>query len=92
MAFTDADGVPVVPTTVDYRLDDLTNDAEVVAWTPLAAPASSMNFTIPADDNVIGDDSHLSEVRQVVVRVDDGLASEGHEDKVYDLINLQGVP
>ena len=90
MVFKDELGAALVPTTVEWRLDDKTNGTEVVAWTSIASPASTMTFTIPPDNNAIEDETNVSETQIFGIRVDDGLASEAHEEFEYSVLNLTG--
>ncbi len=90
MVFTDFDGDPLVPTTVEWRLDDKTNDAQVVPWTVLASPADTMTVVIPADNNIIADEVNVKELQIFGVRVDDGLAGEAHTEYAYNVLNLSG--
>lgn len=90
IAFTDENGDPLVPTKVEWRLDDKTQGVEVRTWTVIPSPASSMNVTIPGSDNTIEDEINVSEVMAFGIRVDDGLAGEGHAEFQYNLINLTG--
>ncbi|KKN66754.1 hypothetical protein LCGC14_0468650 [marine sediment metagenome] len=90
MVFTDFDGDPLIPTTVEWRLDDKTNDAEVVGWTVLPSPAATMVVVIPGDNNTIEDDANVKELQIFGVRVDEGLAGEAHTEFAYDVLNLSG--
>lgn len=90
MVFTDFDGSPLIPATVEWRLDDLTNGAEVVGWTNLPGPTSTMTVIVPGSDNVIDDAENVKEVQLFGVRVDDGLAGEGHSEFAYNVANLKG--
>ncbi|KKN04065.1 hypothetical protein LCGC14_1101320 [marine sediment metagenome] len=90
MVFTDEDGLPLVPTTVDWRLDDKTNGAEVVAWTSLVGPASTVVVTVPGSNNVIDNEEHVVEKHVFGVRVDDGLAGEAYAELTYNVANLSG--
>ncbi len=90
MVFTDEDNLPLVPSTVDWRLDDKTNDVEVVAWTSLAGPASTMVITVPGSNNLIDDEEHVVEKHTFGVRVDDGLVGEAYAELTYNVANLSG--
>lgn len=89
MVFTDENGDPLIPQTVDYQIYDRTNDTEIVAWTALPGPASTMNFTIAGDRNTIEDESHVKEIQIFGIRVDEGLAGEGHSELIYNVLNLE---
>ncbi len=90
MIFTDQAGDPLIPATVEYRLDDRTNNTEIVPWTSLPSPASTMNFTIAGDKNTIEDESHVKEIQIFGIRLDEGLAGEAHSELIYNVINLVG--
>ncbi len=90
VSFKDEDGAPLIPATVDWRLDDMEINAEVVPWTSLPSPAASMNVTIPASNNLIVDQTSVREERMFGVRADDGLGSEAHAQFQYHVLNLTG--
>ncbi len=90
MVFEDEFKLPLIPTTVDYRIDDRTNGVLIVDWTALPSPAATMNFTIPGDKNTVEDESHVKEVQIFGVRVDEGLPGEGHSELIYNVLNLTG--
>jgi hypothetical protein len=92
MVFTDEDGDPLIPNTVDWRLDDKTNDTELVAWTSLVGPASTMVVTVPGSNNIIDDETHVVEKHVFGVRVDEGLAGEAYSELLYNVANLHGAP
>ena len=90
LEFTDELEAPLSPTAVDWRLDDKTKGVEVVPWTPLPGPASTMNFTIPGSNNTIESELHVVEIMAVGIRVDDGLVGEAHSEFQYTILNLTG--
>lgn len=90
MIFTDFDGSPLIPNTVEWRLDDKTNDAEVVGWTALGGLSDTMTVTIPGENNDIADEANVKELQLFGVRVDDGLAGEAHSEFSYNVLNLSG--
>ena len=90
MTFTDEDGAPLIPSTVEWRLDDIEINVEIVGWTPLVGMLSTMKHTIPADNNVIVDESKTREARMFGVRINDTLQSEAHSQFKYHVVNLVG--
>jgi len=88
--FTDENGAPLVPTSVDWRLDDMTNNTEIVPWTVFAGPASTMTLTILGSNNVIDNQVHVKELHVFGIRVDDGLPGEGYSELSYNVLNLIG--
>jgi len=90
MAFTDEFDAPLVPATVEWRLDDKEDDTEIVPWTNIPTPTSTMNLTVPGSDNNIKDEKHVKETKMFGVRVDAGFAGEGHAEFHYNVVNLTG--
>lgn len=90
VVFTNAAGDPLVPTTVDWRIDDLTNGAQVRDWTNLPSPASTMTVVVPGSDNAIDENENVKEVQLFGIRVDTGLDGEGHAELEYNVLNLKG--
>ncbi len=90
MTFEDETGAPLTPTTVEWRLDDKTNGVEVVPWTSLPSPSSTMNVTVPGADNAIADEAHVQELQIFGIRVDNGQPGEGHAELAYNVLNLSG--
>ena len=88
--FEDEVGDPLIPSTVEWRLDDRTNGVELVAWTTIPSPAATMNFTVPGDNNLIADEDNIREEQIFGIRVDDSLPGEGHQQFSYQVMNLRG--
>lgn len=91
LTFTDEDGDPLIPTTVEWRLDDREDDSEIVDWTSLSSPAASMSMVIPGSNNSIVDETKNRERRTYGIRVDNTLAGEGYEEFHYHVVNIFGV-
>ena len=89
MVFKDEIGDPLIPTTVEWRLDDH-KGTEIVAWTIMPGPAASMSVIIPGSNNLIQDEASVKESRTFGIRVNDSLASEAHGELKYDVLNLIG--
>lgn len=88
--FEDEVGDPLIPATVEWRLDDRTNNVQLVDWTTLPSPAASMNFTIVGDNNLIADEANVREEQIFGIRVNEGFPAEGHQQFSYQVMNLQG--
>ncbi len=91
LIFKDENGDPLIPITVDWRLDDKDLDTEIVDWTSISGPASTMSHTIPGSNNTIVDEEKTREGRIYGVRVNNGLDSEAYEEFKYHVLNLQGI-
>ncbi len=48
------EGIPAAPNTLRYRVDDLTNVAEMLPWTSVVTPAATQVLTIPSSVNQMG--------------------------------------
>ncbi len=90
VVFTDAAGDPLTPSTVDWRLDDKTNGTEIVGWTVLGGISSTMTVVVEGSNNVIAKEKNVKELQIFGIRVDDGLAGEGHAEIAYNILNLSG--
>lgn len=90
MNFRDELDAPLIPNTVEWRLDDKTNNTEIVPWTVVPTPAATMTLTIPGDNNTIEDETHVKEMQIFGLRLDDGLPGEAHQELLYNVLNLVG--
>lgn len=96
-SFADENDVPIVPNSIDWRIDDVTdkhNPIEITAWTPVGVPATSVDIQVPASSNAIStaNTNKVFELRVVRVRMDDGQSTEAHNQKFYRVKNLVGAP
>lgn len=91
MNFKDELDAPLIPSKVEWRLDDKTNNTEIVPWTNLASPAATMSVVIPGDNNTIEDETHVKEIQAFGLRLDDGLPGEAHQELLYNVLNLIGA-
>lgn len=96
ITFTDENGDSIVPNTIDWRVEDLTadrhNPIEIIAWTPVGVPAASVDVQIPSSSNATTDTDKNVSLRVIRVRMNDGLATEAHQQKYYRIKNLTGAP
>ena len=77
------------PTTVEYRIDDLTSNSEILTWTTVTA-ASEVSITIKANENRILGDSNQYEVRQLTVAADRDTDNETRDTYQWRVENIQG--
>lgn len=87
----DETGAAFTPTTARYRLDDLTSGTEVIAWTTIATPSSSMTVTIPATANVIVDTNLPEETKVFTLESDFGTSAAQTQDFRYQVRNLRFI-
>ncbi len=82
------DKVLLAPTTLDYRIDDLTNDVEVLDWTNVGAPGSTNTITITGVQNTLAGRDQGVELRQVSTRTTDSSGNPSQELFHYKLIRI----
>jgi len=80
----------VTPTTVHYRVDDLTTGKELIDWTSVSA-ASNVSIAITATFNTIQDDTSRRERKRLTIKADDGLDTQHLETKEWFVVNLLGL-
>lgn len=90
VAFLDSAGAAAVPTAVRYRVDDLTNDAEIVAWTSVT-PGSSVTISIAPAVNAMGAETNKKETRRVTIEASYGAADAIVDFEDYTLVNMRGL-
>lgn len=76
------------PIAVSYRIDDLTNDREVLDWTAIPTPASTNTITITQATNQIKSRGLPRELRQVTVNVTDSSGAVAQDIFIYTLITI----
>lgn len=87
--FRDSSGAADTPTTVDYRIDDLTTDTAITGWTS-ATPGTSVNITITPTENRMVYNRNRWERRQLVVSSDRGLSTETRDIVQFKVLNTGG--
>lgn len=91
IACTDYDGNPLAPSTLEWRLDSGEDGTQLVDWTNVPGPTETTNVILGATDHAIVDQTKVREARIFGVRVDNGLATEAHEQYQYHVINMLGA-
>ena len=87
--FRDSSDAAEAPSTVHYRIDDLTTAAVVLDWTTITA-AVSVNILIKSEYNKIIADSNSYEVRQLTVSADKGTDNETRDTVQWQVENIDG--
>ena len=80
--------VLTAPTTLKYRIDDLTNNREVLDWTTVPGPASTNTLSITGTQNALFRRGTKRQKMQVTVKT---VSASGEIDQTpffYDLIRL----
>jgi len=86
----DTTGKPFTPTTARYRVDDCETGNELVDWTVIVTPSTSMQITVPAIANAIINTTRTTpEPKVVTLNTDKDLSSQHFEQYFYGIKNLQ---
>ena len=78
------------PTTAKYRVDCLTTGVNLQDWTTLT-PAASIPISITATHQAIQNSSNRSEVKQLTVSADHGLAAQARDVMSWTVNNTELV-
>lgn len=84
----DASRAPAAPTTLKWRLDDLTNSREIVDWTNVSTPGTTNTIPLTGAQNALFTRSKEKERRQVGVKTVSSSGEENQENFIYDLIRI----
>ena len=87
--FRDSSDAADTPSTVHYRIDDLTTQTAITAWTS-ATPGTSVDISITQTENRIIDHSNIWERRQLVVSADKGTSTETRDTVEWKVENVGG--
>ena len=87
--FRDSSNAASAPTTVHYRIDDLSTKRNITGWTSASA-ASSVNIVIKSAENKIIDHANARERRQITVAADKGTTTETRDTIEYFIENILG--
>ncbi len=85
------EGNPYTPTTARYRVDDCRSEEEMVDWTAITPPSSSMEIVIPGPINTIVNDRNKRESKVVTLNTDQGLATNHNSEYLYGITNLRFI-
>lgn len=90
--FKDKAGLPVAPTSAQYRVDCETTGNQIVDWTAIASPASSQEIEIDSTLNVIQDEDNSLETHAVTVEGTYGVGDDKVTGKFqFYLVNMHGL-
>lgn len=84
----DKDSALDVPSTVSYRIDDLTNVRQVLDWTAISTPGSTNTITTTAAQNQLKSRSQEKELRQVTVNATDSIGNVAQDIFIYTLVRI----
>lgn len=89
--FLDINGIAYTPSSLQYRIDDLTNGVPVLPWTTVV-PSQAVTITIPTTVNTMNVLSKLRERRQFLLQVGIPGGTFQNVDTTYALVRRVGTP
>lgn len=84
----DKDKALVVPTTLEYRIDDITNQRTVLDWTTVSSPSSTNSIVITAVQNAKFNLNQRKELRQITTKATDSTGAIDPEEFYYNLVQI----
>jgi len=85
----DIDKNAYTPTTARYRLDDCLSGNELIDWTTIAVPSTSIQIDIAGSLNAIVDNTlNAPEKKVLTFNADDGLSTQSYTQYFYKIKNL----
>lgn len=91
-SFLDVNGNPYTPSSLSYRVDDLTNGVNVVSDTPVTPTGATAMITLSSNVNTMNAASAGTEERQVRLKVGVPGGSFRNDTIQYRLIRKTGTP
>ena len=92
-AYFDQNGNPYIPAAVSYKLDDVTNDVNIIPWTVFSTSGTTSDqIPIPSASNALTVATNLTERRQVALKITAPGGVIRYDRVFYDLLNIYGVP
>lgn len=91
MTFVDRNGAAYTPSTLSYRIDDLTNSVPIVSPTSLSPSGSTYELAISGTVNAMSNTFKTSQVNQVTVTATDSSGNTYVNLLPYELIAIAQV-
>lgn len=86
--FFDEVDIPATPTTVRWRLRDVTNGRLLQDWTSVSATSPVVEITVPASLNAISNDRKQYQEHALSVQADAGDTDQYTDEVRYKVQNL----
>lgn len=88
VTYLDEDKTNITPSSVSYRVDDLTNVRQVADWASVATPGTSNTITITGALNAVYSRSQEKELRQITVNTTDSSGNVAQDIFIYTLVRI----
>jgi hypothetical protein len=87
--FRDSSDAAEAPTTVHYRIDDISRRNRITDWTSVT-PGVSVSITVTATENKVYNHNASRQRRQITVAADKGLDGETRDTAEWFVENIEG--
>ena len=87
--FRDSSNAAEAPTTIHYRIDDLTTKTAITGWTSVTPAVSAAIVITSAENRIIGQ-GNKRERRQITVSADKGTTTETRDTAEWFVENIGG--
>lgn len=88
--FLDESGNPFVPSSAQYRIDDVASERQILGWTALESLSSTMIIAVTATQNeLLG---RPFETHQCLVQLTDGNGNVDNVRVTWDICQVVGLP
>jgi hypothetical protein len=91
LEFTDEDGLPIIPDSGTYRIDDVESGVEVQVDTPFDPGASTFDIEIAYTKNVIINSVSSSERKRVTITILYNTDKQCTTEFIYSVKNLTKI-
>ncbi len=85
----DTTGAAYTPISARYRVDDCLTKRELVPWTAIGTPSTSMQVTIPGSVNAIINQLRNPESKILTFNTDQDLTTQHYEEYTYRVKDLK---
>lgn len=83
-------GLPFIPATVSYQVNDVDSDQLLVPLTSVA-PSLSNTLTIPGTENEMVNLTRVSEEHQLLFTIEDGLGQTYYQIGTFEIVTVAGL-
>jgi hypothetical protein len=90
-AYFDINNKPFVPSAVQYRIDDLVSEANIVPWTPIT-PGLTNLVVVTSAQNLMISLTRKCEAHQILFQVIDGAGDVCYARCEFDIVQTLGAP
>jgi hypothetical protein len=86
--YYDRTRLPMTPTGIRYRIDDLSSGAQIAGWANVSSPSATSVITITAAQNYMHSSSNTTEIRVVTIEATFTGSIIVTKEVRYSLLNL----